>query len=1114
MRSFILGVLMVLLVATESYPQASTYPESYTYYASNERVDSAKPQEKRRMQQLTTVLKSLETQYKVRFNYDSKLLKDKSIDENATPEGLQMEDLLEQILSPFELSYEKVRDSYYIILKNSRELADIVVSGTVTDSSGMELPGVSIRLKGSTLGVTTDINGRYSLNIPDGNGTLVFTYVGFDSQEIPVNNRSTINAVLGASKNLLNEVVVVGYGSQRRADITGSVAIVDVSEAKQTSTNDVGNMLAGRVAGVSVTSDGQPGAFPQVKLRGISTFGNSDPLYVIDGVALFGVPREFNPNDVESIQILKDASAGAVYGSRAANGVVIITTKQGKKNTATKVDYSGYYGFDNIWQIMPVTGRENYQTLNNEARINSGMPLAPGNDPSSSVYITDIDTDWQEEGLKTGSRQNHYVSVNGGGASNTYNISLDYFDNQGTFEGIGPDYKRYTGRLNNTQEKGRFKFGQTLLFSRSNENALVTGDGILAGARPPLVNDLVFAIPTMPIYDENRLGGYGGTASEIHDAISLNGIGFNSLITNYTDVQRTFGTAFGQVDLVKQEKHTLTYKLNFGYDFLSYRNYQYIPKFNLGYFFPNEIARVTDTETKTENKVIENTITYQFKSNKHTLDVLAGQMFENTNHIMRRGYAEGIQDNNFANLSNGSTSNAGSFLWERSLLSFLGRANYDFDQKYLLSATIRRDESSRFAKAFRVGYFPSAAIGWRISNEDFFEGLKSTVSDLKLRASWGVLGNDNIDDYAYQAVLNPGIVYSFGGTRVLGTIQTNEVSQSLKWEERETLNIGFDAQLFSGNLDLSAEYYNSTSRDILVRIPIPLSVGSINSTPVVNAGSLKNSGIEVTANYNLKVNNDWSFDFGGNISTLKNKVISLGDNVDTRIDGAFRTIVGKEVGRHYGFLTDGLFQSQAEIDAHATQFGGSLIGDVKFKNLNDDNVINDLDRTDLGSGLPNLYFGLNLGANYKSFDFTVFASGAGDYLINSRLYRDLMHTGGDQNYHQDMVNRWTSVNTNTTIPRLSWDDLNRNWESSDRDGWLQSGTYLRINTISLGYTLPKGLVRGVQSARIYATGQNVYTFQKYKGYNPDYSYGVFTPGYDNGSFPKPRVFMFGLQVGF
>ncbi len=987
------------------------------------------------------------------------------------------------------------------------------VQGTVRDRAGDPLAGVAVSVKGTTQGTISDINGKYVINVQE-NAVLVFSYIGYVTLEQAVNNRNNISVFLEEDNRALNEVVVVGYGTQRRADITGAVAVVDTEEMKKISTNDVGTMLAGRVAGVSVTGDGQPGAFPQVKLRGISTFGNSDPLYVIDGVVLFGVPREFNPNDIESMQVLKDASAAAIYGSRAANGVIIITTKQGKKDTPLKVDYSGYYGIDEIWQILPVTGRENYQTLNNEARINSGKVLAPGNDPRSALYITDIDTDWQEEGLKTGNRQNHYLSLNGGGTYNTYNVSLDYFDNKGTFVGAGPDYKRYTARANNTQEKGRFKFGQTLLFSRSHENALITGDGILAGGRPPLINDLVFAIPTMPVYDSNRLGGFGGTASEIHDAISLNGIGFNSLITNWTDVQRTFATAYGQVDLINKTGHKLTYKLNFGYDFLSYRNFQYVPKFNLGYFFPNEIARVNDAETKTEHLLVENTINYQYKVGKHSLEALVGQMFDSGNNIWRRANANGITRNDFANLRNGDDFAAFSEEWEKGLLSFLGRINYNFDDRYLLSATMRRDESSRFAKEFRVGYFPSAAIGWRISNEDFFAGAKSIVSDLKFRASWGVLGNDNIGDYLFQSVLNPGIVYSFDGTRVLGTIQTNEVSKSLKWEERETLNVGFDAQFLSGKLDLSAEYYSSDSRDILVAIPIPLSVGSINSFPVVNAGTLRNSGVEISANYNFNVNKDFDISLGGNFSTLKNRVVSLGDGVTTRIDGAFRTTVGKEVGRHYGFRTDGLFQSQAEIDAHPAQFDGTKVGDIRFVDLNNDGFINDADRTDLGSGLPSVYYGFNLTAKYKSFDFTVFASGAGDYLINSRLYRDLMHTGGDQNYHQDMVNRWTSVNTNTNIPRLSWQDLNHNWESSDREGWLQDGTFLRLNTISLGYELPKNLIKGLEKARVYVTGQNVYTFQKYKGYNPDYAYGVFTPGLDNGSYPKPRVVMFGLQLGF
>ncbi len=988
------------------------------------------------------------------------------------------------------------------------------VRGVVTDQRGEPMSGVSVLLKGTNTGTKTDEWGAYTLSAP-ANGTLVFSFVGHLSKEVTLGPQSDIHD-LSLSEDLtsLDEVVVVGYGTQRRADITGSVAIVEMTDAKKLSTNDVGNMLQGRVAGVSVTSDGQPGAFPQVRLRGISTFGNADPLYVVDGIPLSGVPRELNPNDIESMQVLKDASAGAIYGSRAANGVIIITTKQGKKGTPLKVDYSAYYGFDNIWQIMPVTNAHNYQVLNNEARYNSNnKPLAPGNDPNSPRFITDVDTDWQKEGLKTGTRHNQTLNLSGGGESSTYNVSFDLFDNKGTFVGNGPDYKRYTGRVNTTQERGRFRFGQTVAYAHSKENALVTGDGILAGGRPPLINDLVFAIPTMPLYDPARLGGYGGTASDLHDAISLNGIGFNELITNNATVGRLITNLWSEVNLLKTGNHSLKYKLNLGYDINEVRDYTFTPTFNLGYFFINDIARLSDNHRKYENQLIENTLTYDLTLGEHSISLLAGQMYQKNSYWLTQASGVGFQDENFASLRNAQETNANSWEEHNALASYLGRFNYNYDDRYLFTATVRRDASSKFASQHRVGYFPSFAAGWRLSNESFFPDTKGAISDLKLRASWGKLGNENIGNYLYQAVINPAVVYTFDGQRILGAIQTSVTSQDLKWEERITSNIGFDAQLLNGKFDLSAEYYNSESRDILVPIPIPLTVGSINAAPIVNAGTLRNSGVEFTLGYH-KTQGDFTFDIAANLTTIKNKVLSLGENVQSRIDGAFRTEVGKEVGRHYGFIADGIFKSQEEVDAHPYQFDGASVGDVRYRDINEDGVLDDNDRTDLGSGLPKFNYGLNFTASYKRFDFTLFASGAGKYLINSRLYRDLMHSGGDANYHQDMLNRYTSVNTETNIPRLTWADPNRNWESSNREGWLQDGTFLRINTVSLGYALPQNLIPSVSNTRIYVTAQNLHTFQKYKSYNPDYAYGVFTPGLDNGSFPKPRTILFGVQVGF
>lgn len=987
--------------------------------------------------------------------------------------------------------------------------------GTIIDSQNKALPGISVRLVGTNLATQTDEKGHYELVVPALKGKLSISHLGYVSQTLTLAaDVTTYNVSLQSDLYKIDEVVVVGYGTQRKKDITGAVAIVDMDDAKKFSTNDVGSMLQGRVAGVSVTSDGQPGAVPQVKLRGISTFNNADPLYVVDGVPLGGIPRELNPNDIETMQVLKDASAGAIYGSRAANGVIIITTKKGRTDSPARVDYSAYYGIDKVWQIMPVTNAHNYQVLNNEARYNANnKPLAPGNDPNSPRFIKDVNTDWQKEGLKSGMRHNQNVALTGGGAHNTYMVSLDLFENTGTFVGNGPDYKRYAGRTNLTQELGIVRLGQSIAYTYSYENALVTGDGILAGGRPPLINDLVFAIPTMPLYDPNRLGGFGGTASDLHDAISLNGIGFNSLVKNNTTVGRFMTNLWGEVDLLKKEKHKLKYKINFGYDINEVRDKTFTPKFNLGYFFINNINRLNDNNRRYQNLLVENTLNYEFKQDKHQLSALVGQMYQKYSTWERLISATGFSDEEFANLRNATETNAINYDQFSALASYLARLNYNYDERYLLTATVRRDASSRFKKGNRIGYFPSFAAGWRLSNEKFFPETSGVINDLKIRGSWGKLGNENIGNYLYQAVINPSVVYTFDGQRILGGTQTSVVSEDLKWEERVTSNIGFDARLLKDKFDLSAEYYISESRDILVPIPIPLSVGSINAAPIVNAGSLRNSGVELTLAYH-KTTGEFTYDIGANFTTIKNKVLSLGDNVQARLDGQFRTEVGKEVGRHYGFISEGIFKTQEEVKNHPAQFDGASVGDVIYKDINGDGFINDNDRTDLGSGLPKYQYGFNFNAAFKNFDFALFASGMGKYLINSRLYRDLMHSGGDANYHQDMLGRYTSVNTETDIPRLDWEDPNRNWESSNRKGWLQDGTYLRINTLSLGYNFPKSMIPYVSKARIYVTGQNLYTFQKYKSYNPDYTYGVFTPGLDNGSYPKPRTILFGIQLGF
>ncbi|MEJ8843595.1 TonB-dependent receptor [Lacibacter sp. H375] len=1005
---------------------------------------------------------------------------------------------------------------FFTLFFSNSLYAQSAITGTVVDKAGKPVSAATVTVKGKSVATKTGDNGNFSVTAsPD--DVLIITSVGFATQEVSLNGKTSISIVMDAAASDLGEVVVIGYGTQRVKDLTGSVSAINITETRKYSTSDMSQLLQGRATGVQVNSDGQPGAAPSVRIRGFSTFGGSQPFYVVDGVPGASI-RDFSPNDIESMTVLKDASAAAIYGAAAANGVIIITTKQGRKNSEMKITYNGYYGIDKVWQIQDVTNRAQYQLLNNESRINAGKPLFPANDPTNPLFVNNIDTDWQKEGLKTGNRQNHNVNMSGGGANSTYNISLDYFDNNGTYVGNGPDYKRYTARVNTSAEKGRFKIGQSLSYTHSKENTLTFRDDILLGGIPPLIGSLVIAIPTMPVYDSRNLNGFGGSNSEFNGANSLNGIGVNSVLENYVDVDRTFANVYGEYKILKSSGHNLKFKTSLNYDKTITRDYTWQPAFYFGNFFSRNIARLNDDSRVFTNASIENTLDYQKEFGKHNVEALLGQSYRYGSSVFRGSRAEGFTLPYYPVINNGQTRSSSGSEFENALSSYFGRINYSYDDKYLLSASLRRDGSSRFAPANKFGYFPAASVGWKISSEEFWKVPESIVSDLKLRASYGKLGNQQIADYQFQGTINTGVVYTFNGISYTGGLQTLVASPDIKWESKEIVNVGFDAKFLNGAIDFSAEYYNAKSTDILVGITIPASVGFSNLNPVVNAASLQNSGFEFSAVYH-KRKGDFTFDISANFSTLKNKVLALGGNNEPLVGVGARTVIGGEVGAHYGFVYDGLFQTQAEINAHATQFGAVLKpGDVRYKDISGpdgkpDGVVNEAyDRVTLGSGIPKYNYGFSFSGAYKNFDLSVFASGSAKFLINSRMYRDLHHTAGAINYHVDMLNRWTPTNTNTDIPRLNDDDVN-NGKDSNRPGWLQNGTYLRINTIAIGYTLPT-IIKAVSNARIYATVQNLYSFQKYQGYNPDFTSGVLNPGFDFGSYPKPRTIMFGVQVTF
>jgi TonB-dependent starch-binding outer membrane protein SusC len=1006
---------------------------------------------------------------------------------------------------------------FFALLFSNGLYAQSSLTGTVTDSKGLPLKDVSVLVKNKTAGTITDDKGGFTIAVSN-DDILIFSNVDFATREIAVAGKNTLVVALELSTGSLDEVVVIGYGTQKKKDLTGSISSINVAETRKFSTSDVTQLLQGRATGVAVNSDGQPGASPSVRIRGFSTFGGFQPFYVVDGVPGSAV-RDLSPNDIESISVLKDASAAAIYGAAAANGVVIITTKQGKKNSALKVTYNGYVGKDKVWQIQDVTDRIQYQTLNNESRVNAGKPLFAANDPGNPGYVKNINTDWQKEGLKTGTRQNHNIGLSGGGTNNTYYLGLDYFDQKGTYVGNGPDYKRYSARVNTTAEKGILKVGQSFNYTHSHENTLTFRDDILLGGIPPLIGSLLNGIPTMPVYDPANLNGFGGSSDIYNGANSLNGIGINSILQNYVDVDRIFANVYGELKLLKYHGNNLKFKTSLSYDKTTARDFVWQPAYFLGNFFSNNTARLNDNSRVYTNASIENTLNYDKTIGKHTIDALIGQAYRQGSALLRESSAQGFTTPYYPVISNGATRSAKGSEFKNALSSYFGRVNYSYNDRYLLSASLRRDGSSRFAPVNKFGYFPAFSVGWKISNESFWNIPKSIVTSLKLRASYGKLGNQEIGDYLFQGTINSGIVYTFNGVRTTGGLQTLIASPDIKWESKAITNAGFDGTFLNGRLDVSAEYYKAKSTDLLVGITVPATLGFENLNPTVNAAALENSGIEISAAYH-KNRGAFTYDISGNLSTVKNKVLSLGQGNDRLLGVGARTVIGGEIGEHYGFVYEGIFQTAAQIAAHATQFGSPVKpGDVMYKDISGpagkpDGVIDEaFDRVSLGSGIPKYNYGFSFSAGYKRFDAVIIASGSAKFLINSRMYRDLHHTAGALNYSTDMLHRWTPTNTNTDIPRLNDDDVN-NFKNSNRPGWLQNGTYLRISTLSAGYNFKENIIKGLAGSRVYITVQNLYSFQKYKSYNPDFTSGTLNPGFDFGSYPKPRTIMLGVQVTF
>lgn len=988
------------------------------------------------------------------------------------------------------------------------------ITGKVTDTSNSPLPGVSVLIKGTTNGTETDFDGNFSLSGVNESNELVFSYLGMNSKTVLVGSKTKINVALEESAESLNEVVVIGYGKSSRRNVTGAISSIKSDEITKTPIVSVDQALQGSVSGVTVTNAGSPGSGPQVQIRGLGTFGNSQPLYVIDGVVSGGL-NEINPNDIETMDVLKDAATASIYGSRASNGVVMITTKKGKSGK-TKFTADTYAAIQSIPKTLDLLNSAQFEKFTNETY---GLPSRYTTDPAS----TKLDTDWQDAVFQSAIMHSTNFSASGGNDTAIFNISAGYLDQEGII--IETGFKRASLRANSEFKLGdRFKVGQTLSIADSHrDNEEQNGDR-------SLVEHLIKSLPYTPIYNTSNLGGYGGPDSSDGGSDAENAVRLQKLQTNETDALKILGSVYASYDLMED----LTYKFQYGFDRGVNENRIFRPSFNEG-INSRPAANIQQGTSIFSSNTFTSSLNYSKTLNDvHNFDVLAVvEKFETTTRNNSSTQDNPLTDEIELVQGEAQVNNQ---LFEYSLLSYVGRLNYNYDGKYLLSASIRRDGSSRFGANNRWGTFPSVSLGWIISEESFLNNSES-INNLKLRGSWGVTGNDGSNDYVFESGLISGYNYN-GFANNSGFSNFGSANPDLKWEESTQFNLGLDLAMFDNALSASIEYFNIDTEDLIVPVPNVASDGLAATNTIRNAASSKTNGIELSIGYKHDKGNDFTWSANFNLGTAKSEVTDIGTlaSIDSNIfegENLSRITEGESLFYFYGYETNGLYQSQAEIDAVFTKTGSNLDGngnqvaqpgDIRFVDQNGDGDIDLDDNVKIGDPFPDFTYGLNLSASYKQFDFSMIFTGvSGNDIYNTTLY-DLEGMTRLFNAGTAVLNRWTPTNTNTTIPRYATHSENVN--RSDR--FIEDGSYTKLRNLTVGYSLNEANLAKVGNGfltkfRVYISGQNLFTITDYSGYDPEIGGSTVSPnqlssaggiGIDRGGYPQPRSILGGIQIAF
>ncbi|WP_298528562.1 TonB-dependent receptor [uncultured Christiangramia sp.] len=982
------------------------------------------------------------------------------------------------------------------------------VSGTIIDENKMPLLGVNVIVKNESRGTTTDFDGNYTVQNISSGDVLQFSYLGFQTQEITVNDQQTINVTLQTDSEALNEVVVIGYGTQSRKEITGAVSVVGSETIEDLNPARVEQALQGRVAGVNITStSGSPGSASTINIRGISTNGDNRPLILVDGNVIEDL-SVINPNDIESINVLKDATAG-IYGVRAANGVILITTKTGSYNADLQVEFDAYTGVQQTTRRLPALNATEYAVIVNEAYAADGQ-----NPPYPNYRNLGEGTDYQDEVFTTAPMSDMNLNISGGGDRSKYSFGASYFNQDGIVGGSKSNYDRFTGRVNyNLEIIDNLKLNLSGIYTNSNRKTLAEN------ALGSVLFNAVNMNPNIPV--RNADGNFSlaeGLGNEVINPLAQINDAFND-----TRVDKISGV--GGLEYTIWDKLTAKTQFQFNYSEVDGRYFSPEVFYGSGKVFNVDRNNVTENFEIYRDYTWDNFLTYNDSFGDHNLKWLLGMsVFKTTGDLASlTGFELPSNEYGSARVSNAAevvdNYQNGGDTFDTRLLSYFTRVQYDYQGKYLFSGLIRRDGSTAFGPENKFGWFPSASVGWVISDEEFIND-NGALNFLKLRGSYGIIGNDRIPAFRYASLLNGEGAYVFDDEIIFGKASGALGNPEIKWEKQKTLDIGLDARFFNSSVDVTIDYFKKKTEDLLV---IPQVSGILgvaapgSSAPFVNGGGVENEGLEFSIGYNQVVNDNFKFNVNYNLTALRNEVLYVNSESGFIPGGVFgigqeppsRMEPGKPIGYFYGLETNGIFQTQAEVDAAATQ-ANAAPGDIRFVDQNGDGVIDSDDRTDIGDPIPDLTMGANIGFTFKNWDFNAYAFAS----LGNEIVRNFERNQPNTNRTNAFLGRWTGPGTTDSFPRVTVGATSNNQFS---DFFVEDGSYLRLQNVQIGYTLDSDLIAntGVEKFRVYASVNNAFTLTEYSGYDPSASNGApIGGGIDQGFYPVPRIYMLGINMKF